>query len=363
MNKVMAGVFGFILMALMGCQSLTEPSPKAAMGHADEPNHTVVRVFYATDRNPTGQLAPSEYYGGQRAPMSYGWCAVSMPREHIPGVLESPSIWRLEFRENPDKHVMLLDVTPLDQASFFGQVAGRVKASAADAAFVFVHGYNVSFEDAARRTAQITYDLGFDGAPVFYSWPSQGRTSAYTVDEQNIEWAQANIQRFLSDFFVNSQSQNVYLIGHSMGTRGLTRVVANLMREQPELKHRLKEVILAAPDIDAEVFKRDIAPAMAQSGKPVTLYASSNDIALKASKAVHGYPRAGDSGRDLVIVRGVETVDASGVKTDFLGHSYIGNADSVLADLYNLIQHRLRPDQRPGLAPVDGEAGRHWEFK
>ena len=90
-------------------------------------------------------------------------------------------------------------------------------------AFVFVHGYNVTFEDAARWTAQITYDLGFDGAPTFYSWPSRGSVPAYTIDEQNIEWTQSNLRRFLEDFFTRSQAQNVYLIAHSIGNRALTR--------------------------------------------------------------------------------------------------------------------------------------------
>jgi Alpha/beta hydrolase of unknown function (DUF900) len=34
-----------------------------------------------------------------------------------------------------------------------------VAASPSRDAFIFVHGYNVSFPDAARRTAQIAFDL------------------------------------------------------------------------------------------------------------------------------------------------------------------------------------------------------------
>ena len=93
---------------------------------------------------------------------------------------------------------------------------------------------------AARRTAQISYDLAFEGAPVFYSWPSQAKTSAYTIDEQNIEWAQANLKGFLDEFFQRSGAQNVYLIAHSMGNRALTRAVASLLTEKPALRSRLK---------------------------------------------------------------------------------------------------------------------------
>ena len=34
-----------------------------------------------------------------------------------------------------------------------------------------------------RRTAQIAYDLKFEGAPIVYSWPSQEGLLSYTVDE------------------------------------------------------------------------------------------------------------------------------------------------------------------------------------
>ena len=216
---------------------------------------------------------------------------------------------------------------------------------------------------AARRTAQISYDLAFEGAPVFYSWPSQAKTSAYTIDEQNIEWAQANLKGFLDEFFQRSGAQNVYLIAHSMGNRALTRAVASLLTEKPALRSRLKEVILTAPDIDADVFKRDIAPSLTATGRPITLYASSEDLALVASKKVHGYPRAGDSGRGLVLIPGVETVDATLVDTSLLGHSYFAESRSVLSDMFYLIRRGQRADMRFGLDRVDDQAGRYWKFK
>jgi esterase/lipase superfamily enzyme len=258
---------------------------------------------------------------------------------------------------------VLLKAVIASKDQFFSDLVARVHQSSASSAFVFVHGYNVTFEDAARRTAQIAYDLGFDGAPTFYSWPSRGSTAAYTVDEQNIEWAQANLKGFLDDFFARSDAQSVYLIAHSMGNRALTRAVASLMSNKPALQGRLRELILTAPDIDADVFKRDIAPALAATGRPVTLYASSKDLALIASKKVHGYARAGDSGQGLVVVPGIETVDATWVDTSLVGHFYFAEARSVLSDLFYLIREGKRADQRFGLRPVEVPAGRYWEFK
>jgi esterase/lipase superfamily enzyme len=344
---------------LPGSASLPEVAPLPLR----DGNFAVVRVLYATDRNRAGAAEPAKAFGNSRAAVSFGYCDVSIPRDHRMGELESPSILRLESREDPTKHVVILSTVVRSKDEFFGDLEDRIGDSQKRSAFVFIHGYNVTFADAARRTAQISYDLAFDGTPVFYSWPSQGTTAAYTVDEQNIEWAEADLRSFLEDFFTRSDAQNVYLIAHSMGNRALTRAITSLLADKPALRTRVKEVILTAPDIDADVFKRDIAPALTATVSPVTLYASSKDLALVASKKVHGYPRAGDSERGLVVVPGVETIDATSVDTSFLGHSYFAESRSVLSDMFNLIRNGERPDARFGLRRIDDRAGRHWEFK
>ncbi len=302
-------------------------------------------------------------FGAARSSVAYGACDVSVPRVHRLGQLESPSIWRLEFSEDPKKHVVLLTLQVHDRESFFERLASRVQRSANHNAFVFVHGYNVSFATAARRTAQISYDLGFDGAPVFFSWPSQGTLTGYIEDESNIEWAEVHLKEFLNDFFAKSTADHVYLIAHSMGNRGLVRALETVLAQKPSLRERLSEVILTAPDIDAEVFKRDMVPALVASGLSVTLYASSRDKALAASKKIHGYPRAGESGDSLVVVPGLETIDATEVDTNIVGHGYYAETRSVLADMYSLVRNGERPDHRFGLRRVDTASGRYWTFK
>jgi esterase/lipase superfamily enzyme len=220
----------------------------------------------------------------------------------------------------------------------------------------------VSFVEAARRTAQMAYDLGFDGAPVFYSWPSRGEPTAYLADEQMIEWAQPNLRAFLEDYVTKSDAEDIYVIAHSMGNRALTRAVSSLLSDRPELRPKIKAIILAAPDIDAEVFLRDIVPAMTRSGRPITLYASSEDKALKLSERLHAYPRAGDAGAGLVIVPGIETVDASKVATGLIGHSYFGDTRSILSDIFNIIRNGKSARDRFGLVEKQGQAGSYWIF-
>lgn len=341
---------------------VTQETQVRVAADPDTPNHAVLQVFFATDRQQTGDRHPARQFGSGRGTLTYGSCEVSIPRDHRMGELESPSLLRLQFRPDPDRHVMLMRTELASREQFFPTLAQAIAATGNRSALLFVHGYRVSFEDAARRTGQIAYDLSFNGVPLFYSWPSQGRLSGYMVDETNVEWSQARLTEFLTDFLAGTQAEHVYLLGHSMGNRALARATAAVIAARPDLAARLREIILTAPDIDADVFRRDIVPALARAGNPVTLYASSNDEALQMSKRAHGYARAGDSGTDLVVAPGMETVDASRVDTDFIGHSYYAEGRSALADMYYLINQQLRAGQRAGLQPVDAPTGRYWTF-
>ncbi|HEU0152195.1 MAG TPA: alpha/beta hydrolase [Arenimonas sp.] len=347
--------------------SARRPAPLPARPAVDpDSNYATMRVFYATDREAARNFTDTpvaERYGPARGKVEYGTAEVSIPREHQAGLLESPSILRLEFREDPARHVVLMAVQRRSRELFFRELSERVQRSEGGNAFLFVHGYNVAFADAARRTAQMSYDLAFDGAAVFYSWPSQASLPGYTVDESNIEWSTPHIKDFLVDFAEKSDAQNLYLIAHSMGNRGLTRALQSLVQERPDLRGRFREIILAAPDIDAEVFRRDLAPALRQAGQRVTLYASSNDLALQASKQVHGYARAGDSGDGLMVLPGVETIDATGVDQSALAHSYFVESRPVIRDILDLLRHNLPADRRAGLVVGQHPGGSFWRFR
>ena len=190
------------------------------------PVATTVEVFYATDREATGRSDPARSYGSGRGDgsLSYGTCRVSVPHDRRIGHLTSPSIWRFEFRPDPARHVILLSVARLDRTPFFSALAAQVGATAGRQLLVFVHGFNVTFEDAARRTAQLAYDLQFDGAAAFYSWPSRGAATplGYTHDETSVEWAKPHCVAFLEELSRDSGATHIHLIAHSMGNRVLT---------------------------------------------------------------------------------------------------------------------------------------------
>jgi esterase/lipase superfamily enzyme len=301
-------------------------------------------------------------FGDDRGKMSYGECDVSIPKDHKMGHLESPSIYKFEFSPDPNKHVALLTVESFRRQGFFMEIDREMYATDQPSAFVFLHGYNVSFADAARRTAQLAYDLDFKGIPLFFSWPSRGEAVDYAVDETNAKWTVPDLAKFLRDLAERTRVRSIYLIAHSMGNRCMTEALERLAAEDGGIPKTIDQVVMTAPDVDADTFRRWI-PKYLREQRRFTLYASSVDKALHWSEMLHHYPRAGDSGDGLVIVPPMDTIDASAVDTSFLGHSYYGDDKTVPSDLYYLIRDRKPPSERFGLKAATKDGKHYWVFK
>jgi esterase/lipase superfamily enzyme len=297
-------------------------------------------------------------------PLEVGICHVAIPPDHRVGKVESPSLIRLEFSENAEKHVVLQRVMRKEHDEFYEELRSHIGKSSDKQAFAFIHGYNVSFEGAVKRTAQITYDLRFDGAAICYSWPSQGGLTEYTRDEANVTWTVVHLEDFLNQVVARSGARTVHLVAHSMGNRALVHALERIALQQTSPEPIFGQVIMAAPDVDAGEFRDRYAPAVARLARHVTLYASSNDQALLASTKVHGHTRAGLSGDQLVVIPGVDTIDVSPIDTSLIGHSYYGDNPLMIRDMRALVELGVPASSRSWLEQIiHPPTFAHWVFR
>ena len=147
-----------------------------------------------------------------------------------------------------------------------------------------------------------------------------------------------------------------------MGNRALTAALRELTLELKDDCPRFHEVVLTAPDIDANVFCRDLAPAIVRAADRVTLYASSNDEALVG---LEGHPRLPPRRR-----HGPRPGNRAGRGYggrfrrghEFIGHCYYGSNRTVLADLFELIHGSKPPDQRKWLHSMQFGVQTYWKF-
>jgi esterase/lipase superfamily enzyme len=210
---------------------------------------------------------------------------------------------------------------------------------------IFVHGFNTTFTDAALRAAQLARDLPFGGLTLFFSWPSFGNTRSYFRDEEMAQLSEPSFNQMLDDVAALGATE-VYLIVHSMGNR----LVTNALKARPNRAvPNISELMLAAPDINEQIFREQIVPALAAMRQTRrTIYASSNDVALKASKIAHDFRRVGDTADGVLTFSGYDTIDATQAAPVIrsYGHSYVMDSPKVLEDIADTLLRRKPAAER-----------------
>ncbi len=319
-------------------------------------------VFYATNRNIVSNQDSLSFGKNMDKQIKYGICNVTIPEDHRIGRIERPTIFRLEFSEDPSKHITIIDNKLFnDENSFHEEINNTMVSKKNESMLLFVHGFNVSFNDAAYRTAQISYDLEFDGVSMFYSWPSAESIWSYSKDEETSRVIVKFFSKIIEDIMKKTRVSEICFIAHSMGNRILTEALAEISQSE-KYQVKISQIILAAPDIYTEIFEEIIHPKLKKFKGRMTLYASSKDKALIASKLMHGHRRLGESGKNIFVSPEIYTIDASKVDTSLMGHSYYGDNKSIISDIYYLIKHKLKPDSRHTLKSAEIKNYKYWVF-
>ncbi len=323
---------------------------------------SIYSIYFGTDR-----LLESESpirFGGFRSneEVSYGVAEVSIPHVHKEGRVERPWLCSSRRKGNPNKHIVVHDkylLEPEDwlvEARRFLGGLDMCSASRESEGLLFIHGYNVNFEEALWRSAQLCHDLKFPGLMLCFSWASLGSAQCYPADEETINWSASNLEKYLIKITQELGLSAIHIIAHSMGNRALLTVLDG-WRNEPGAAP-ISQVILAAPDVDCGRFSQ-LARAF-NKYEQVTLYASRRDRAIAASYMFHKYPRAGGANPPLVL-NYLSTIDvsSSGGYMFGLGHNYVVEASKVFRDMFYVVRHRHKPDQRAGMLK---SSGGYWEL-
>jgi esterase/lipase superfamily enzyme len=347
-------------------KDLTVASPTRALVAKDrryklDQGYATVRVFYGTDRKTTGSAKPAEFYGSGRGDLQYGYLDVTIPAAHQEAELETRSRWDMVSYFVGDaglrsRYVLLDSVTPQTRDGFLSALRKQIKDAPSKDVFIFVHGFNSTFEDAARRCAQLAYDLDFDGTPMMFSWASAGSATAYIKDEATVTSSGRKMAQMLDDVVAQSGAERIHLIAHSMGNRALIEALQTYLaqRDASNRQHIFDQIVFTAPDVDREYFVGAIK-SLSGVATRITLYASNSDLALQSSEILHDAPRAGLAGVNIISLPYIDTIDMSAVPADSLGHNYFAASSGAIYDLFRLFWRGDPPPKRCGMS--DQKAG------
>jgi esterase/lipase superfamily enzyme len=305
----------------------------------------VVEFLYATNRQPS--FDESSYSGERSDALAHGTASVRVPESHRIGKVELPFKLRLfsfTFYEqplDPEKHFVIqsIDVRTVEDWK------NLISSSGQKSALVFVHGFNNTFRDAVYRAAQIFWDLQYSGVPVLFSWPSRGAVLDYIYDRDSAMGARDAFVETLRNIRL-AGVRRIDVLAHSMGNLVTLEALASHPQADPL---GIAEILMAAPDLERNHYK-SIATKVRAAVAGMTLYASSADRALAASKRIAGnIARAGDVPEDgPILVDGIDTIDVTAIGSEMfgLGHGPFASTRSILNDIALVISTGTRPPNK-----------------
>ena len=391
------------LAALGGCQMQLMPTPNLYVYSDENPwaglplelQGTTVDLLYLTDREPIERKDGSIEYGyGRSWSLAYGSVDVEIGKdatwEELVAASRGPKrkgSWPLKvtsiaelgrFPKTPLPLIerggeIILDPeasTKIEEAEarFREEVRRRLALTPTKEVFVYVHGFNNTFEYAAFVFSELWHFAGRQGVPIMYSWPaaSPGLLRGYTHDRESGEFSVHHLKQTFDMLAAFPEIEHINVLAHSRGTDVAGTALRELLiqaraaGEDPRQKYRIATIVMASADVDFDIISQRFgAVQFFQITERMTLYVSKHDQALGladwlfSSRARLGKIRPDDydpyARAILARIKGVNAVVDARVKTSGLGHSYYHSNPAVSSDLILTLWHHAAPGstQRP----------------
>lgn len=350
--------FAYLLLCLLlaACGSRPEAGALAInLEPAPEAEAHDIMIVTTRDRDPR----PDTYFNGERGTgVDFAEASISVPPSHAAGQIE----WPEKLPGNPETEFVARSANYIDgKENFSARINQRLSElpKGERTVFLFIHGYNTLFAEGLYRFTQFTHDAQFEGVPVYFSWASRGKVRDYVYDLNSTSIARDALASTVRQL-VNSKAERIVILAHSMGNMLLMETARQLSpAERAKLSNKIENVILAAPDIDIDVFKQQLR-SMGKPDKPFYVIVSRDDRALRISRAIAGgKERVGAYSNDKELAElGVIVVDLTELDSlDGAHHSKFAQLAQFRPELRNVLTQRDLTAVLPRASGQGGIAG------
>jgi esterase/lipase superfamily enzyme len=270
-----------LALALPGCATQV----KGMMRPVEPPvkGGQTVNMIVATDRQSSDK--PEMLFTGERGEqITLSEVVISIPpaANRKRGEVQ----WPRRRKADPDREFATVSATPITAAQIDDWLS-RIPAENRGHVIIFVHGYNTPFDRGVYLFAQVFNDAGIRAAPVLFSWPSRGQTLAYGYDRESAMASRTDFARVLEEAVAQTQVTDITILAHSMGTDLTMESLRTLALTHGAVPSKIRNVILASPDIDVNVFRKQFEDLGSQPPS-ITLFVSKDDKALRLSRLLGG---------------------------------------------------------------------------
>jgi esterase/lipase superfamily enzyme len=384
-RSILVGAVLLVLVA--GLLGLFQRSTRQALERAEalqfrrmvvtrEGEQGAYRFFYATNRRAKSAEGPvEERFGNERGTeLQFGRFDTDIEPSLGIGMLVDPTDW---FQ---NEEIRLLDVRPLERATFVADLRRQVYASPHRSLLVSVNGFRERFHSALRKTAFLAHVLDIDSPLLVFDWPGDQGSSplGYRRAQGVARESGAALAETLLLAIREIQPERLWLIANSMGGEVVVHAFALMYREADlaDEQTEIEDVVLTAPDVGRDEFDRQFAREIGALTRNLTAYVSSNDRALLMSRVLNRERRLGESTVDprqpdqleeaaalfeLVDPDGelVTVVDVTPVNRTRNFHGFSLETPEFFDDLFLRLTNAETPRSRLNY-PVSGASGRRY---
>lgn len=339
----------YVTLCLISAVGLTacagRPGPETLGTVAlDDFSPTRVETLYTVTTRDRAEPGTNVFTTTKTREPNYASFDISIPPNHVPANIEWPKPGR---KPDPKTDFAVVSQSVLDRSALLQAVGKRQSAPPV----VFVHGYNYNFQESLFRLAQLKTDSNIGGTPVLFSWPSLAALPAYVADKESATYSRDALASLLTDM-VRARKGEVDVFAHSMGGWLTVEALRQLRLEgKGDVLDRLR-VIMAAPDIDEDVFAAQL-DVIGRMRTPITILVAQDDRALQVSSFLGAGNRVGAlDARNPEVAEaakrnGITIVDISSLESiDATNHNRFFDVKQLAATL-----------NKPAAAATLGDAG------
>ena len=307
-SMLRVGFFALLVSSpLGGCVGLTDAVPLRSTPNGLSPIEAEPSLSVVTTRKPIDDATAEPWFGFERATrMSVAQVQLTSPAQAGRFSLAAAGLvdWRISR----------VNIVP---SLILGE--GDV--------LLYIHGFNQSFETATLDAARLADALRFSGRTVLFSWPSRNKLFDYIADRESATWSRDALETTLDSLVTRPGVGRVNIVAHSMGAmlaiEGLRQIYA---KYGERLSDKIGAIILAAPDLDIDVFSSSIA-RMRPLASRISVITSNDDRALAVVTNLSGGARVGRVQKAKLQAQGLKVIDTSGAGWGIINHDlFLSNA-------------------------------------
>jgi esterase/lipase superfamily enzyme len=290
-----------------------------------------VTMLVATTRKQSDD--PGSLFSGDRGTaISLNSIDISIPPDRNRKIGEVQ--WPSRMPPNPQKEFAVTQVAKV-QSEREAFAWYRKNRNTKHQVVIFVHGFNNTYADAVFRFAQIVHDSGTDAAPILFTWPSRGRVFDYLYDKESANYSRRALEDLILQAAKSPDVDDVTILAHSMGGWLAAEALRGVAMREKSIPAKVKNVVLASPDIDIDVFRRQFME-MGPKRPHFAILTSTRDKALEVSGWLSGgVNRVGGTDlrpyAPLLKELDVSVIDTSAIATnDPLGHNTFADSPEIV---------------------------------